>query len=101
MARIPEVRQGESFDFAFNLDDPDASISGWACTIEVRQHTGEVAILSRVITPTGNTWQGFLTQTETAPLSVGLHYLTARIAKASTDEEQQKTKRFSVAEKWI
>ena len=101
MTKLPIVKQGESFDFSFTLDDVTASIDGWVCTIFVKVYPDDTPPINRVITPTDNVWSGFLTQTETAALPVGLHYLSAKLTKASTDEEQHKENRFQVSKNWI
>ena len=101
MEELPIVKQGESFDFSFTLDDVSASIDGWVCTIFVKVYPYDTPVINRVITPTGDVWSGFLTQTETATLPLGLHYLAAKLTKAATDEEQHKEKRFQVSKNWI
>ena len=77
MAKITTIRQGESLPFVFDRDGED--ITGWTCLIEVKIFPDDTAIISRTITPEGGQWTGFLTQTETMGLAVGLYYLTKNI----------------------
>lgn len=93
------IKQGESYNFEF--DRGEKSITGWTCLIELKQFPGDSAILSRTITPTGSVWSGFLTQTETSGLSVGMHYLIAKLANTTTDEEEKIQKRINVSRSWV
>ncbi len=98
MTSIAIVRKGESLDFSFDLDGE--SVDGWVCTIQVRKFPGDAASISRVITPTGNVWSGFLTQTETTALAIGTYRLIAVLTNSSTDEEDQQIIRFNVTDSW-
>lgn len=99
MAKITIIRQGESLQFVFDRDGQD--ITGWTCLIEVKQFPDDPAIISRTITPEDGVWKGFLTQTETMGLDVGLYYLTAQLSNLATDEEEQKPTRFQVSTAWV
>ena len=91
------VRKGRSLPFVF--DRAGASISGFICTIEVKQFPGDVSAISRVITPTNNKWTGFLTSTETAALDpIGEWMLIGVITNATDDKEETPIIRFSLAE---
>ena len=50
--KLAIVKQRESFEFRFTLDDPKEDISGWVCTIFVKEFPADAAIFSRVVTPT-------------------------------------------------
>lgn len=98
MSKISVVRQGESLPFVF--DRGDESIDGWICTIEVKNFTGDPADISRVITPEGGEWPGFLTSSETSLLAVGLYRLIGVLTNSSTDEEEQVILRFNITDSW-
>lgn len=95
------IRQGESLPFQF--DRGDESIEDWTCTIEVKQYPSDTAVISRVITPTGSVWEGFLTSTETNTLTTSTQYrIVGVLTNSTTDEEEQITYgvRFFVTESW-
>ncbi len=98
MTAITILRTGESLPFEF--DRGGESISGWVCVIEVRKYPGDTALISRTISPTGETWEGFLTSTETALLAIGLYRLIGLLTNSVTDEEEQVPLRFNVTEAW-
>ncbi len=100
MSKITVIRQGESLDFTF--DRSGESIVSWICTINVKQFPGDTSLITRVIAPdsTANTWQGFLTQTETDALDPGLYMLIGILTNSSTDEEEQVPVRFNVTPSW-
>jgi len=95
---IERITAGESIPFSF--DRGGASISGWACTITLKKKKGDTAVLSRVITPTDEVWEGFLTTDETSGLALGTWYLTASMINATTNEMEQKTAVFGVTRAW-
>lgn len=99
MSKIDIIQQGESLPFVFDRDGED--IAGYTCLIEVKMLPDDQAIISRVITPEEEQWKGFLTQTETMGLEVGLYYLTAQLSNVGTDEEEQKPTRFQVSKAWV
>jgi len=99
VAKITIIRQGESLPFEFDREGED--ITGWTCLIEVKIFPDDTAIVSRTITPKDGKWTGFLTQTETMDLEVGLYYLTAQLVNLVTDEEEQKPTRFQVSTTWV
>ena len=91
------VRKGRSLPFVF--DRSGVSISGWICTIEVKQYPGDTAAISRVIAPDGLEWPGFLTSTETAALSeLGEWMLIGKITNAAENRAEYPIIRFHVAE---
>ena len=104
MNKLEIIRQGESLDFNFTLNDPTESISNWTCTISVKEKPDDAALISRVVTPNGNSWPGFLTQTETSalpPLAKGAaYYLIALKQNTTIDKEEQETVRFRVTKAW-
>ena len=57
----------------------------------------------RVIAPreSDRTFPGFLTNTETGPLAVGLYYLIASLVSVSTNELEEIQARVDVTEKWV
>ena len=83
---------GDSVDFEFNLNG--ASVSGWVCTINVKSFPADTTLLSRNITPDGDTWPGFLTATETTALGVGQFRLVGKLVKAATDEQKTAAQRY-------
>lgn len=95
---IRVVRKGASMPFTFDLDGD--SIEGWVCTINVRQFPSDSDIISRVITPVGSEWPGFLTPAETDALSNKLYRLTGVLTNASTGEEEQVPVRFNITDAW-
>lgn len=99
---ITPVRKGESFPFSFDLvgGSDDNSIDDWVCTIEVKKFPGDTASISRVITPTGSVWSGFLTQAETSALAIGTYRLIGVLTNSTTDEEQQIPVRFNITDTW-
>ncbi len=96
MKAIKVVREGGSLPFSFDLGG--LSLSGWTCTIEVRKFPGDTALISRAVAADGLTWPSIITSTETDALGTGHFYLVARLANATTDEEQQIEDRFRVTE---
>jgi len=103
MAGIIKIQQGESLPFSFDRDGED--ISGWTATISIKQYPADTSLITpRVITPTGEVWSGFLTQTETAGLSVSSkvpYSLIAKLSNGTTDEETQIPVRFHVSGAWV
>ncbi len=102
MTGMTIIRQGEDLEFIFDLDGED--ISDWVCLVEVKQFPDAAALISRVIPPSGdNSWEGFLTSTETAALAVSgasPYYLTGKLTNSSTDQERQIPRRFHVTKAW-
>ena len=97
------IKKGEDFEFTFDLDGDD--ISGWICTIFLRQFPKSLdLIIPRVIPPIGNEWQGLLTSTETAALevsSISPYYLIGLLTNASTDQQREIQKRVHVQPTFI
>ncbi len=82
------MNSGESMDFVFSRGG--LTISGWECTVKLKQYPADSALVDRVITPKDGEWPGFLTPAETAALTVGITYfLTAELVNASTGEIDQ------------
>lgn len=101
MSAIPLIKQGESFPFVFDLSGQD--ITGWTCTIFVKQFPEDVAIIQRVIPPQGRQWPGYLTQSETAtftPSSRSPWYIIGKLENTTTDQEIQIEDRFNVGAVW-
>ena len=96
--KLTIIQAGESLPFLF--DRGGDAISGWVCTISVKVHPDDAAILTRVIPALDSGWPGLLTNSETSGLSVGLHYLIAVIADVITDEEEQVVVRFHITKAW-
>lgn len=99
MGAMTRIKQGESLPFQF--DRGGESLSGWTCTISVKKFPSDTAILSRAITPVGNTWPSFLTQAETALFGIGTHQIIGKLEKTGTDEEEQEVLKFHVQEAWV
>ena len=97
---ITVVRKGESLPFVF--DRAGESIDGWVCTIEVKKVPSDSSLITRVITPDGDTWPGFLTSTETSALAIGTYRLIGALTNSSTNEEEQitETTRFNITDSW-
>ena len=97
------VKQSESYDFTFDLDNPRESKSGWVCTATLREFPDDSPIIDRVIplNDSTNLWSSFLTTTETDTLAIGLYYLTGTKVKAGTGEEQQDNIRIFISERWV
>ncbi len=99
MTRITVRRKGASIPFTFDRDGE--SIEGFICTIKVKQFDSDAALISRVITPTGDEWTGFLTSTETDALAASITYrFFGILTNAATDEEEQVETRFSLTASW-
>lgn len=98
LSRIPALTpQGVSLPFTFDLDGDD--VTGWICTINVMRFPGDTPAITRVITPTANTWTGYLTATETAALTpTGQWRLVGNLTNASTDQADEVVQRFSLQE---
>jgi len=102
MPQIARIRKGESLK-VFIGRNGDESIDGYTCVIEVHQEPGDSAVVGpRTITAKENDkFKVILTQTETAALDTGFYYLTARLSKTGTDEEEQQRVRFQLGEAWV
>lgn len=89
-------------DVPFTFDRDGATVTGWVCTIYVKEFKADTALISRVITLDGNNqWTGFLTSTETDTLSVPtLYRLIAVLTNSTTDEEEVQTMRFQLNDAW-
>ena len=94
MAAIPIIRQSDDLEFSFDLNGDD--ITGWICTMVVKESVEGPDLIERVIPPQGNAWPGFLTSTETAPFNLGIHLLIGTLDNAGTDQNRQINKRFLV-----
>ena len=100
---IPVVRKGMSLPFVF--DRAGKAISGWICTITVKEFKNDAAIFSRIIPedatldPPG--WSGFLTSTETDTLTTDtLYRLIGVLTNTTTGEEEQIVRRFNLTQAW-
>ena len=94
------IRQGGSLPFVFDRDGGD--ITDFVCEISVKQFPDDTSFITpRIIPPVNNEWPGILTQTETAPLAVGLYMLIAKLTNSVTDEERQIIERFQVSKAWV
>lgn len=103
MSKLITPQQGESIPFCF--DRGGNSIDGWTCTIFVKQFPDDVADITRVIPAGVNAtgapaWPGFLTQTESAALGLGLWYISAKLENTSNDEEEAIPVRFNITPSW-
>lgn len=94
MSAIPIIRQGEDLEFSFDLGGDD--ITGWICTMAVKESVEGAVLTTRVIPPQGNAWPGLLTSTETAAYNIGIHLLIGKLTNSGTDQERQIDKRFQV-----
>ncbi len=91
------IRKGGSLPFVFDRGGED--ISGWICTIEVKQYPGDTPAITREVAPDGREWPGFLTSTETAALApLGTWMIVGVITNAAEDREETPPIRFSLAE---
>lgn len=101
MNKLVRIQQGESLPFRFDRDG--ALIDGWTCTIVLKQRPTDTDLLTgsgRVIPPVDRTWPGFLTNSETGGLAIGLYYLTATLINLVSNELEQVPVRVSVTQKW-
>ena len=101
MSAIPLIKQGESFPFVFDLNGQD--ISGWVCTIFVKQFLDGPILIQRVIPPQDRAWPGLLLSIETAllaPNTASPYYLIGVLVNAESLQEIQDENRFHVSEKW-
>jgi len=95
---ITRLKQGESYPFEFDRDGED--ISGWVCTINLKQYPDDTPLIKRVITPTDGVWSGTLTNQDTKNLDVGQYLLIGKLTNASTGENEQDIIRFYVSKGW-
>ncbi len=95
---IRVVRQGGSVPFTF--DRGDESISGWICTIHVKEFKDDSSQITRVIAEDAGEWDGFITSTETDALALVMYRLIGVLTNASTGEEEQVILRFNLIQKW-
>ena len=95
---VEQYDVGDSIPFEFDRDGE--SLEGWVCTINVKVYPGDSNLVDRVISATGDTWEGFRTATETLGFGAGDYRLIATFIKASTDEQESssKDKRFRLSE---
>lgn len=94
------IKRGESLPFLFDRDGQD--VSGWVCTINVSQYPGDTPEISRVVEPTGNEWEGFLTSAETTALTkLGIWRLTGVLTNATTNERESVPVPFNLSEAWV
>ena len=98
MSKLVNIQAGESLPFEF--DRAGNSITGWICTIDLKQFPDDSSIVSRVVPSVVNSWPGFLTQSETTGLSAGLHYLNTKLVNVDNDEEEAIPVRFSITKAW-
>lgn len=97
MTKMNSITKGESLPFRFDLGGE--SVSGWTCAIEVKQYPDDTATISRVVSPDGNKWVGFLTATETASLTVlGTWMVLGVLTNATDDKADVQTVRFHLVE---
>ena len=92
------IKQGESYDYSF--DRGDETISGWACTINLKQYPDDTSTIKRVISPTNDKWSGTLSSNDTKNLNVGQYLVIANLVNATTGEKEVKTDRFYVSKGW-
>ena len=87
MSGIEIIGKGASLPFEFDRRGLD--ITGWICTLEVKQFPADAPTITRVITPTNDVWKGFLTSTETDTLTPARTYRAVGVlTNATTDEEE-------------
>ena len=99
MAKLTIIQAGESLPFSF--DRGDESTDNYTCTIYVKQFPADTATITREIPLDGNNlWTGFLTQTETEALDIGLWYLTGILFNSVTDEQEEIPIRFQIVSSW-
>lgn len=94
------VKKGESLPFVFDRDGE--SVSGWICTIYVKQFKADTAAITRVIAlDADDQWSGYLTATETESLTAPtLYRIIAKLTHADNVEEEQVPIRFQLNEAW-
>lgn len=95
---ITTIKQGESFPFTFNRGGED--ISGWVCTINLKQYPDDTPIIKRTITATDDEWSGTLTNQDTKNLDINQYMLIANITNATTGEKEVDIDRFYVSKSW-
>ncbi len=99
---IRGTNKGDVADFTFSRGDE--SISGWVCTLKVKQFPTDTSLITpRVIAEDNGRWPGFLTTTETAALTVGVTYfLIAVLTETATGEKDtvDNDTRFSITADW-
>jgi hypothetical protein len=104
MNKLLRVQQGESVPFKFDRDGGE--IETFVCTVSLVQRPGDTDLLTgagRIIPPRSQdrSFPGFLTNTETGPLAIGLYYLIASLVSVSTNELEEIQARVDVTERWV
>ena len=92
------IKQGESFDYLFDLDGE--STAGWVCTINLKQYPDDETLIKRVIPAVEDTWPGTLSKNDTKNLNVGQYLLIANLVNETTNEKEQDIRRFQVSKTW-
>lgn len=101
MAKVTQIRQGESLPFSFDLDG--VPLEGRTCTIYVKQFLKDASTITREIPLDSDqlAFSGFLTAAETAALKVGSWRIFADMPNVTEGRDRQvvtKDIRFDVAE---
>jgi len=95
---LVSIKQGESFEESFDLDGD--AVSGWVCTINVKQYPDDAPLIKRVISAVDDEWPVLLTQFDTKKLASGQYLLIGNLTNATTKEKIQDVKRFYVSKSW-
>lgn len=88
MTKIVNLKQGESFEFAFTRG-PD-NMGGWTAEVQVTRFVGDIPLISRQIPLTHNAtqWSSELTPSETDALPAGLYRLLGVLRNAVEGMEE-------------
>lgn len=93
-------QQGESINFKF--DRGGESITGFVCTVKLKQFPDDTATVDREITGDSATesFSDFLTATETADLDIGLWWLIGTLVNATSDIQEEIPRRLNITKSW-
>lgn len=93
-------QQAESIKFKFDRDGE--SITGFVCTITLKQFAEDSSVVTRIIPPdtADQSFPGFLTSTETTGLAIGLWWLTGTLVNAVSNMQEQIPRRLNITKKW-
>ena len=94
---INSIRQGESYDFDFEISGDD--VAGFSATMKVMQYPGDTPAIDRALTYSGGKFIGTLTSAETAALPVGQWFIHVRAD--DTDEDLRSPLKLYIAKGWV
>jgi len=89
------IRQGETFDFEFEISGDATGFSG---TMDVMQYPLDTPAITRALTKDGNKFKGTLTSVETLALAVGEWFIYGTTNDA--DEDLRDPTKLYISKGW-